>query len=461
MAQVIGTAPNQVPSNSNLGDLAYRNKAQIAGEFATAAQGTTADTALQPADLGATDLPDIAPTLNLDFANAQSITSKTTYTRASTATYYDANGTLQTAAVDAPRFDHDPVTGERLGILLEEQRTNLLTYSEQLDNVAWTKIDSTITANAVTAPDGTTTADKYISGSGIGEGLATLYQDVSASPSTAYTLSVYAKADELSILKFSFIARTGAGSYISEATYEFDLSNQTSTITGASLTGSSSSITEVGNGWYLCSITATTTASTGIIRPYVRNTTTGDGTSGIYLWGAQLEAGSFPTSYIKTEASQVTRSADDLSITGTNFTDFYNQSEGTFLVGMDYVGGTTSPVLFSAGTPFGDVAYISHTGSNLNLKVFTGSVDQFAAASISRPSTPFKVAFALKQDDMAFVVDGGTVSTDTSGTIPTVTNLYLGRASWTAGNYACIHIKSLTYYPRRLTNAQLQSLTTE
>ena len=463
MAQVIGTGPNQVPSNSNLGDLAYRNKAQIAGEFATAAQGTTADTALQPADLGATDLPDISPTLNLDFANAQSITSKTTYTRASTATYYDASGTLQTAAVDAPRFDHDPATGERLGILLEEQRTNLLTYSEQFDNAAWAKVRSTITANAATAPDGTTTADKIVEDTTASSTHPVYQGSTGFAAGVTATASVFLKAGERTFVSIgSPASATGTG--VNLTTGELVDVNVPGWTNAATR-----SVTDIGGGWYRVYYSFTTVGSDALsdaLRIFPNNGTTtsytGDGTSGLYVWGAQLEVGSFPTSYIKTEASQVTRSADDLSITGTNFTDFYNQSEGTFVLGLDYIGATAAtPVLFSAGTSFSDSTYISNPSTNLGLSIIVGGAAQYTGSSLVRPSTPFKTAIALKQDDMAFVIDGGTVSTDTSGTIPTVTNLYLGRASWNAGNYACIHIKSLTYYPRRLTNVQLQALTTE
>ena len=422
---------------------------------------TNAATARTNLGLGTDDLPAIFPTLNLDFANAQSITSKTTYTRASTATYYDANGTLQTAAVDAPRFDHDPVTGERLGILLEEQRTNLVTYSEQFDNVDWAKGSSTVTANAVTAPDGTTTADKLVEVSSTGEHLLRISCSFGAGE---YTASIYVKAAERSGILLRPVHIGANEGATSETTVDL-IAGTVSTPAGG---GTSSTITDVGGGWYRVSLTLAVTGTLTTTQFGVQladgggnSIYTGDGTSGIYIWGAQLEVGSFPTSYIKTEASQVTRSADDLSITGTNFSDFYNQTEGTFVMDLDYSGGSPAPpVLFSAGTSFSDTFYISQPSANLGLTLIEGGVSQYSGAGIAAPSDQFKLAIALKQDDMAFVIDGGTVSTDTSGTIPTVTNLTLARASWTAGNYACTHIKSLTYYPRRLTNAQLQSLTT-
>ena len=108
----------------------------------------------------ATGLPTIRPSLNLDFANTKYLDSRVTFSRTSTATYYDQYGTLQTAAMGEARFDYDPATGEAKGLLIEEQRTNLLTYSEQFDNAAWIKTRLSVDANNTTAPDGTLTADK-------------------------------------------------------------------------------------------------------------------------------------------------------------------------------------------------------------------------------------------------------------------------------------------------------------
>ena len=273
--------------------------------------------------LGTDNLPTILPTLNLDFANIPDLDSRLTYTRASTATYYDAFGVLQTAAVDTPRLDYDPSTGESLGILLEEQRTNLLTYSEQFDNAAWGKTNVSVTPNAIAAPDGTTSADLVYELTGSGGKAITI--NLTASSSTDYTSSVYAKAGTRSVLG---LRADGAGVESSGSISYFDLSSGTVQISAGH---TSATIEDAGGGWYRCSITESSSVAGGdyqlrihICQSVGTQIYTGDGTSGIYLWGAQLEAGSFATSYIKTEASQVTWSADDLSITGTNFSDFYN-----------------------------------------------------------------------------------------------------------------------------------------
>ena len=106
--------------------------------------------------------------LDLNFSQYKALTDSVsgtnliTFSRASTGTYVDSDGLIKTAVADAPRFDHDPVTGESLGLLIEEERTNLFTYSEEFDDATWLKSNATVTANDAVAPDGTSTADKLI-----------------------------------------------------------------------------------------------------------------------------------------------------------------------------------------------------------------------------------------------------------------------------------------------------------
>jgi hypothetical protein len=112
--------------------------------------------------LTSSSYPTVRPSLNLDFANSQSVDPRITFTRASTATRVNANGLIEVVASNSPRIDFDPATQVCKGLLIEEQRTNLLTYSENFDNAAWGKQSVTVNANAAIAPDGTLTADKLI-----------------------------------------------------------------------------------------------------------------------------------------------------------------------------------------------------------------------------------------------------------------------------------------------------------
>ena len=246
---------------------------------------------------------------------------------------------LQTAASGVARFDHNPVTQESLGLLVEEQRTNLLTYSEDFTNASWTKVNSTITSDTITAPNGTLTADAIVAGttSGTRSGVSKISTTISLGSNT---VSVYLKYYGVQYFQI------WGGSTAWAGYANIDVLNGAVTAESSATT----SIVDVGNGWYRVSVvfTATTTS----IQPWFSlipsgtaaraDIYQGDGYSGIYIWGAQLESGAFPTSYIPTVASQVTRSADAASMTGTNFSSWYRQDEGTLYA--DYVSGNSTLV---------------------------------------------------------------------------------------------------------------------
>lgn len=241
-----------------------------------------------------TNLPDLRPSLLLDFANSGGVDPRIKFSRASTATYFGSDGVLRTAPAGVPRIDYDPVTGECRGLLVEEQRTNLLTYSEQFDNAAWVKTASSITAKAITAPDGALTADKLIADTSTGTHL--IRQTFNFVSGTAYTFSTYAKARELRSVRL-LVTSTA---FTENKAAAFDLVTGTLQTSAGTFTHT---IANVGNGWYRVSITATATATvSSVVEISLNNGTsssfTGNGIDGIYIWGAQLEEGSFPTSYI-------------------------------------------------------------------------------------------------------------------------------------------------------------------
>lgn len=374
---------------------------------------------------------------------------------------YNPGAAPTSAAYYGPRFDYDPVTLAAKGLLIEEQRTNLTTYSEQFNNAAWGLNAASATPNVTTAPDGTTSADKLVEAAttashGIDAPAATI------TSGTTYTGSVYAKASER---RYLFVA-LNYSAFTSGNGVCFDL--QTGTIVGNG-TGSASAgtITSVGNGWYRCSITLAATASGAFIAApaiYLSDTATnsiksytGDGTSGAFVWGAQLEAGAFATSYIPTVASTVTRSADVATMTGTNFSSWYNQSAGTFVASADTAGGngTSRFVVSASGTNI--FAYLHSTasaganydGTNLLLTGNTASVN-----------VPFNIAgaYATSGSTKAVTLNGGTVASGTyNGAFSSATLLYLGGGL--TGTYLNGHIRTVTYYNSRLTNTQLQALT--
>jgi hypothetical protein len=216
-----------------------------------------------------------------------------------------------TSAYYGPRFDYDPVTLQPKGLLVEGTRTNEAINSQVLNSLFTYRDSADFAVTSSVAPDGTATANSLIAVSGTVTPLrARLGMTFSAA---SYTLSIYAKSFGYNFVSLAFY--DGTASYL---TY-FNLSNGT---IGTNASGSTASIASVGNGWYRCAITRTLpSTSTGQIRIFptnADNTTTysANGTSGVYVWGAQLEQANFATSYIPTVASSVARAAETFSLTG-------------------------------------------------------------------------------------------------------------------------------------------------
>jgi hypothetical protein len=231
--------------------------------------------------------------------------------------------------------------------------------------------------------------------------------------------------------------------------------------------------TKLPNGWYRVSFTSTAT-STGegsVLLGFAQSTTvrsyTGDGSSGMYYWGAQVEAGAFPTSYIPNGTdSQATRNPDNVSMTGDNFSDWYNSSEWTLMVTArrNYSGNFISyPNLLrmNDGTLNNNVAFYGAQGSTqlTNYSINSGGVNQTDYVARFLPDTSqFKMIQALKINDSTFGVNGTLTTTDTTVTMPTgINRMFIGSDG--SGQFWGGTISKLSYYPTRLSNDQLQTLT--
>ena len=400
------------------------------------------------------------PSLDLRFAENKSLTdaktgaSLVTFTRASTGTFVGSDGLVRSATTNEARFDHNPTTGESLGLLVEEARTNLLLRSEEFDNASWSKFQCSITANATTSPNGTTTADKLITNNAVSGNLFCGTTLTAAS----YTLSIFAKASEFSWILLGATTAGNAGVWF----------NLASGIVGTQNAGYTGAIQSLGSGWYRCSVTFTATAAswnTIVFSTNADNTfTNGNGTSGIFLWGAQLEAGAFPTSYIPTTTATVTRAADVPSITGTAFSSWYRQDEGTV-----FAEATASPNIFTSyvaisnGTTSQNSTYFDNDTGIIRSVTFSAStaVSVLGLGSIGTVGTGNKLTSAYKTNNFAAARNGGTVQTDTSGNVPvSVTQLDIGRnPNAAATTYINGTIKRLTYWPVRLADPTLVSIT--
>lgn len=247
-----------------------------------------------------------------------------TFARASGATYTDATGTIQTVASNVPRIGHHVWDGSawvNKGLLLEsEARTNLVTYSEDFTDASWVKLNTTVTANSTTSPDGTQTADKLVETADTG---SHQISDTigTATSGVSYTLSCFAKAAERNFAYLQFDGAAFPG-VLADRLVFFNLSTGAVGTTGASW--DSVGIEEFGDGWYRIHGTMTADAAAdfagyiNIASADGSSSYAGDGTSGIYIWGAQLEVGSTRSSHIPTSGATATRAAETLTIPAAN-----------------------------------------------------------------------------------------------------------------------------------------------
>jgi hypothetical protein len=393
---------------------------------------------------GLTATERVLPRLALDFTTA-SLDSRVTFTRSGgTASVVNSAGVIVAAGVDVPRFDYDPVTLACKGLLIEESRTNQTLQSENF-STSWTLNTVSASVDATISPDGTTNADKVYAQATTSQHYAA--QSYTAIVANSYTLSVFAKADEETSITLRHIGATTFASAV------YDLSGGTvSTVSGTA------SIKNFGNGWYRCILTGVADSTTPTYRINLRQASSyaGDDSSGAYLWGAQLEAGAFATSYIPTVASQVTRTADVATMTGTNFSDWYNAGAGGIVARVlpSTVSGTRPVVQFDDTTSSEVIALRGNT-TNPELSIVDGGApqSQIDAGTIAA-NTTYNFGAAWATDNCAAAVNGGASVTDTTATIPTVTQARLGSDG---ANYLNGQLQTVRYWPQRLIDAEVQS----
>ena len=393
------------------------------------------------------------------------IPSLETFTsRATSGSYYGSDGLIKYASLNSPRYNYNPANLKLAPkLLLEVASTNLFFYSEQLDiSSKWSLNAATILNNQTTAPDGTYTAEKLVESATTDQHFVA--QDLGAvTVGAVYTLSLYVKAAERT--QFSLTANA-------EAYIAFDL------LTGTIIQGSNqASITSVGNGWYRCTATFTKTNTSGVFYYIMWNNANnylGDITKGIFIWGAQVELNAFATSYIKTVASTVARSADvytaslttrvgEVAVaTGSNFTSWYRQDEGTFHATSRLMSTTTAvsvPTMVwvddnnTAGSLI-SLRYVSFGGNAvIDSYSYVSNASQWDLNGFNAlAQTVVSSALAYATNDIALSVSGSTVEVDTTAAIgQSMARFYIAPSP-------NLHILKIAYYPKRLTNAELQTM---
>lgn len=410
----------------------------------------------------------LLPSLDLSFVGGDSLDSRVTFTRASSGMRVDSTGTLVSMGTDAPRFDYDPLTLAIKGLLIEEQRSNILLWSEQFDNAGgWSKAGCTITANAINSPDGTQTADALVEDGTTGLHLA--QQFVSFTSGTAYTLSLMVKPGARSWIELLLPAAAFGASQ--GGFYNLSGAGALGTTVG---TPTSRTITQLANGWYLITVTASATATAGgnvaIVAASADNTASYAGSNGsvaLYPWGADLQVGAFRTSYIPTTTAAATRAADVAVV--SSLAGWFNSAQGTLLAEFipnapassatnQYIAALSDNSLSNRVSMF----RVPSTGLQANriTSAGTGANPGDGAASTTAAVNKVAIAYGAGTNQGGASVNGGVVTLSSPAAVPTgISQLSLGCSESTSAAYLNGWLRRIPYYPTRLPDSTIRALT--
>ena len=372
------------------------------------------------------------------------------FIRPSSATRINSKGLIEEVATKESRLNYSMIDGKVVGCphhILEPQRTNLVQYSEDFSNVWWLKIGTSIVSNSTISPDGSLNASKIVEDTSNGTHI--LYKNNVTTGAGINTLSVKVKANGRNWVLL-YDAEQG------EAVY-FDLENGVS----GSTIGSPDdySITALPNGWYDISLTTTATLRVDF-QIYLAesdgdNSYTGDGTSGIYVWGAQLEVGSYATSYIPTNGSTVTRSAEVANGSGDAAT--FNDSEGVLMAEISALDEGLLAISLSNGTTSNDVVlfyylnriYLEINNSLTNVSIFKGGIGS---------SNSNKIALKYKSGNISMFFNGYEILTSTNAI--SLSGLDRINFDYGNGNYDFYgSTKQIQYFDSALNDSDLEKLT--
>jgi hypothetical protein len=352
-----------------------------------------------------------------------------------------------------PRLDY--LNSSCPSLILEPQRSNLALWSENFDNAGWGKFQSSVTANAGTSPDGYTNADKLIPSIVLDVHQAS--QVVTLADNTSYAFSCFAKADGYNFLRLAPTTKAGT----TNSTF-FNLSTGAVGTVGG---GHTASIENYGNGWYRCTIVynsgsgaSTTTQRVAVSQSDNQTSFAGSGTDGILIYGAQIEAGSYVSSYLNTLSTSVTRVADAASKTGIS--SLIGQTEGTIFVEFNSsnVADNSNAIFGISNGTTSSRALIYLTSNRIDGQLRDAGVTQALFASVTMTAnTTYKCAIAYKANDVAFYINGTQIGTDTVATVPAMSDV---RFDSGGGAVPCnFPISQALVFKTRLTNAQLAELT--
>lgn len=403
------------------------------------------------------DYPTIRPALKFIFNTSTNLDSRITFSRASSGTYIGSDGLVKTASYDEPRFDHDPITRQNLGLLIEETRTNLVTDADG-GNYGYGLSGAPASEPSLydTAPDGSYVQCKYDASSLTGSIFVNCDINTPLTAGTTYTLSAWLRSDT--------ITGTVSFAFVGETNYEIHSHALNSSHAQGAITSK----------WKRFELTFTLTGAQSNSRFQVFFGTQASGEI-ISVWGAQLEQGPFKTSYIPREAgAQSTRTEDDVFLLGDNFTSWFNPDEGTMIASYDkyydeFISTPNNfyPTVFALGSwPY-----------RINIGAFGGTSTQQATVAVngtftfhsvtgSGPlpiNTELKAGITYKENDFSSIGYDRNLLLDTSGALPDL----LSEKPWATigGEYSSSnaqlngHVKTIVYYNQKLTDSQLINVT--
>jgi len=351
------------------------------------------------------------------------------------ATRVNSEGLIEEVLSNVPRLNYPMIDGVVSGcpsLLLEPQRTNLIPYSEDFSNAAWIKGSSTVNENQVISPDGTLNADLIVTsaaGGGVSDGIG---------GSGDYSFSVFAKYKDI-----QFIRLRSTSSYA-----WFDIENGS---VGTTISALDAKIEYYGNGWYRCTLVGNN-SNTIVQVTCTEQNGANVGFGSVYLWGAQFEAGSYATSYIPTQGSAVTRVADVCSQTPPS--GIIGQTDGTLFVEFPNINNTFAFIGLTAGSNNNRMVIYS-SGDNILTAQFRQLGTIKLQGSSNFISGVVKASLSFSSTESIFYVNGIQIAVGTASAWESLNEITLNQA-----NQIGARVSQIKYYNERLTNAELQALTT-
>jgi hypothetical protein len=378
-------------------------------------------------------------------------------TRATTATRVNASGLIESVASGVPRLDYY-TSGGTAGcpaLLVEPSAVNSALQSAAWNVSPWAATSgsqgATVSGNVTTSPDGTTNADKLVEAAV--PGIHICQQTITLTNGTTYTASFFVKASERTLGRFRM---TGTTAY-----WDIEFNLTLGTATG----GTNTFIQNYGNGWYRIGATFTANTASNVFNVFLRDASgnvsyTGDGTSGFFVYGAQVEVGSVATSYIPTTTGSITRNADVISVSGA-VSGCIGQTEGVLYIECESNIAEDDVFFINRSTANGIALYKNASNAYIGRIFYSSSSILFTSSS--NITGMVKIAIAYKSGDSTMYLNGSRVGTLNTTAITfgaALNSLVIDKSAGFIAGIKPNRIRAAALYTTRLTDAELQALTT-